>query len=320
MPQSKPSLLSTVFFNLFFVLLFVLVLLWSLITAYGYQIDPIKRQVVESGILNLQTITSNAAITLDNNLLTQKTPCTINNLAIKSHLITLNRDGYFPWNKKIEIQRELITEVGQVKLVPKNLDENMVTYGSADFFAPSNTGKVAIFSKSKIVIYDPEAKIISSTQAPRTDISSLFWQNEKLYAKQSTGRIWELRSDNVWQYSTIQIANSLNNLVSPDRKQELGLENNEIWIIDLEENTKKLFSRFSADVDWVDWYSNTQIIYGVAGQVKISDLDRVNSYDLTKYNPKNNLVFLNHTLYYFEDDILKSIKLSDPQVGFLGIF
>lgn len=322
MPQRAHSLAKTVLFNLIFVLLFAVALFWSLFTAYGYRIDPINRQVIQSGLLNLQNTTRNADIYLDNSLEKQKTPCTLNNLSIAPHLLKLELRGYYPWSKNIAVKRDLVTDVGQVKLIPEITDDSVKAYARSDIFAVSHDGHVAIYnrSNSQIAIYDSFAKPIAQTESPRNDINNIFWQNNKLYAEQTSGRIWELRSDSVWQSSSLQKSIVKSLALSPDYAQELVVKKNEIWLTNLQTEKSVLFSRFSSTVDWADWYSATQLIYATNGEIRICDLDQANCYKITNYDAKTKPSLENDTLYFISDGALHSIVLNNSEIGFLGIF
>jgi len=322
MPQRAKSLAKIIFFNLFFVVLFALALFWSLITAYGYRIDPVNRQVVKSGLLNLQNVTQGVSVRIDNSADRQKTPCTINNLSIAPHLLVLEHKDYQTWRKNIRVARDLVTDIGEVRLIPKITEDLNKLYARADLFAVAHDGRVAIYDKfnAQISIYNPNGKQIALTQAPRNDLEDIFWRNEKLYVRQTNGHIWEIRSDFVWQSSSLVDLILKQDTVSPDFVNKLEVVKNEIWYTNLKTEKNTLFSRFSSVVDWADWYSDTQLIYATANQVKICDLDQINCYYIADYDTGTEFYLENNALYFQSAGIVQSITFPSSNNVFLGIF
>jgi hypothetical protein len=77
--------------------------------ARGYKIDFAEWEIVKTGSLVIKTEPPSAEIFLDDQLLEDDTPATLRFLVPKDYNLTLSKEGYQPWTKRLSIQSELVT-------------------------------------------------------------------------------------------------------------------------------------------------------------------------------------------------------------------
>lgn len=78
--------------------------------AKGYRISPQTGDITGTGILSITSIPDQASIYLDGHL-TSATNTNINSLVPKTYDVAVEKDGYIPWEKKIDVKEGLVTQV-----------------------------------------------------------------------------------------------------------------------------------------------------------------------------------------------------------------
>ncbi|MCX7778851.1 MAG: hypothetical protein N2259_01240 [Patescibacteria group bacterium] len=173
--KTRTSKVLFLIFFLIFIILTPLVLLYS----QGYRLDWAKRKLVKTGNLYLISRPAGAAVFLDKkpyqisfrerllfykNLLgltklRSLTPTLINYLYPKEYLVTLKKDGYSPWQKKIKIVSEKTVIFREILLFRNQPEIYLVKKLSlANFKFSPNLRKIATLdsSKKEMLIFDLE--------------------------------------------------------------------------------------------------------------------------------------------------------------------
>lgn len=319
------TILYRVFFNITLSVLFVVALSFALLTAYGYRIDPSKITIVESGLLDLSHVSPGATISLNRVSQNKKTPTKITDLEITDYQLTLSKDNFYPWTKKISVRSNLITNVGSLKLVPHLDPERLFSYRSASNFCVSKNGLVALFDPQATTIhtYNQNGQPLSTTTSPRETLTEMYWQDGKLYFR-SGSQTWQLDNDTEWHAVTPALDPNLDPapVLSPSYQKSLQIKGYEIWYTDLSEDQSYLVSRFSAEPVWTRWYTESQIIFATADEIQICDTDGQNAVTLTTYDATTTPVYLSSLsrIYYLQDGTAKTINLSDSRPGLLQSF
>ncbi|OGE30352.1 hypothetical protein A2631_01090 [Candidatus Daviesbacteria bacterium RIFCSPHIGHO2_01_FULL_44_29] len=78
--------------------------------AKGYRLSPENKTIFGTGILSLTSTPDQASVYIDGHL-TTATNANVNSLEPRFYEIKIVKDGFIPWQKKIEIKQGLVTEV-----------------------------------------------------------------------------------------------------------------------------------------------------------------------------------------------------------------
>lgn len=78
--------------------------------AKGYRLSPENKTIFGTGILSLTSTPDQASVYIDGHL-TTATNANVNSLEPRFYDIKIVKDGFIPWQKKIEIKQGLVTEV-----------------------------------------------------------------------------------------------------------------------------------------------------------------------------------------------------------------
>ena len=107
------------------VAIFILVTPPVVLYAFGYSFDFQKWHVVAAGGLYLKSTPSAAQITLDgeNAGLTTRL---ITRLLPRNYNVIVTKDGYFAWQKKMEVRPQLVTEARNIFLFPIQVSSELV--------------------------------------------------------------------------------------------------------------------------------------------------------------------------------------------------
>lgn len=156
--RTRYSLLLVGF--IFFLIVAPLIVFYATGVSYDFQ----NGRPVKTGILVANTDPSNASIYLDGKL-AGTSPLKERFISPGEHLVSIQKDGYFPWEKRLEIKPGKVTwitsEIENVILLKQNPKENVIAQNVLDFaFAGNNLfylspGSIAVvdgenFDESKI--------------------------------------------------------------------------------------------------------------------------------------------------------------------------
>jgi hypothetical protein len=84
--------------------------------AKGYTFSPKERRIVGTGIISVTSLPESASILIDGHL-TAATNATIPNLPPKEYTVRVVKDGFIPWEKKVNVKEGLVTAL-KVTLFP----------------------------------------------------------------------------------------------------------------------------------------------------------------------------------------------------------
>ncbi len=78
--------------------------------AKGYRLSPDTGTIAGTGIISVTSVPDQASVYLDGHL-TTATDANINSLVPKSYEVKIVKEGYIPWEKKLDVKEGLVTEV-----------------------------------------------------------------------------------------------------------------------------------------------------------------------------------------------------------------
>jgi hypothetical protein len=108
-----------------FGLILIFIILAPLLILYtaGYRYNYKKNQLQKTGALVLKSEPSGAQIFIDSKPIGAKTPARLNNVLPDEHEISLQKAGYYSWNKKLNVKEQETTFAESVILFKKSNPE-----------------------------------------------------------------------------------------------------------------------------------------------------------------------------------------------------
>jgi len=144
---------------LFLICLFLFILIAPSVIFYsqGYRIDinppagGIK--ITQTGGLFLKIVPKQVEVFVDEKL-KKKTDfffgsALIENLLPKKYKIQIKKEGYYPWEKNLEIKEKEVAEVKNIVLIPENPNFSILTKEVKDFWVSPDERKIILFEENE---------------------------------------------------------------------------------------------------------------------------------------------------------------------------
>lgn len=122
----------------------------------GYRWNPKKEKVERNGTLIIGTRPTGARIFLNGNDKGETTPVTIQNIRPGSYNIRVQKDGYHPWEKMMDIQAERVTFANDIPLF--KISEPVFAGSATSAFAEAATASALV----------PAPKTLHIRESPET--------------------------------------------------------------------------------------------------------------------------------------------------------
>jgi len=132
------------------VLLFCAVSGYALFLAYGYNLDLKHQNIEKTSIIDIASRYPEVRVYLDEKIIGNSIPLQIKDLLPGFYNLSVNKLGYLPWNRKLEVQTDIVTKVDDVVLVPEHSEtlvqqlvrfpEDSRYFFSKDFFIVHSAG------------------------------------------------------------------------------------------------------------------------------------------------------------------------------------
>ncbi len=172
----KRKFRKILFFSLFFTFVFVAPIL--VFYFQGYRVDFKNKRITQTGGLFLKAQPKHAEVYINDKLI-KKTDfffgsVLIENLLPKKYNVKLKKQGYFNWEKNLQIKEKEVTEARDIVLFPKNPNFSLLAKGvKALWFSP--TGEKIILKEEnenhwELKLYDVN-KNLKSHILKETDIA-----------------------------------------------------------------------------------------------------------------------------------------------------
>lgn len=163
---------------LFFICLVLFILVTPLVIFYsqGYRFDADSKKITQSGAFFLKVAPKQAKIYIDGRLKKETNfffgSVLIENLLPKKYKIRIEKDGYFAWEKNLEIKEREVTEAKNITLIPEKPSFTLLTPGQTDetteikdfWFSPDEK-KMVLYESSKegwaLKLYNLETNVKS---------------------------------------------------------------------------------------------------------------------------------------------------------------
>jgi len=314
----------------------------------GYSFDWQKKVLVKTGGLYLKSSPANAKIIIDGKE-NKTTPRLISRLLPKTYKISIEKDNYFTWEKNLEIKPQLVEEARNILLFPKNLSPEKVATTSlsiADFLrSTEEKNKIAqaaniasttagwLFYQDNLFLINATNYIfyrvdlsgyireqISKEFLPKDNYRIIAHDNQFMVIGQNNDLYLFNRNSALFEKIASQITNAI---FSGDGKKIIYWNNNEVWIVYLEDiliqpykkaGDKELITRHSQKISQVIFYPNNEYLaYVIGDQIKIIELDGRDKRNVIEFitakNPQIYLSYQDGYFYYLTEEQLFRLKL-----------
>lgn len=206
------------------VLFFIISPLLIMYTA-GYRYDWKNGLLKETGAINIDLEPKTAVAYLNNVKLQEKIPIRLNNIIPAKYNVRVTSQGYFDWNKEIEVKNKQTNYIKEISLLKKNKPEILIT-GEINNFDVSYDGQFVIYTTkennaNEIWLWDNNTKQTNSLfRLPGNTKLNISWAEKNNYA---------LITDSATPYSQIRIINALDSLKQTDLTKESLFINKIQW-------------------------------------------------------------------------------------------
>ncbi len=110
----------------------------------GYRISPTTGTVANTGIIAITSEPDGASVFIDDHL-TSATDANISNLSPKEYMVKVVKEGFIPWEKKINVRAGLVSQV-EITLFPSIPTVYPITYNGVDSPTLSSDGSKLAFT------------------------------------------------------------------------------------------------------------------------------------------------------------------------------
>ncbi len=278
--------------HIFGVMLFIFATAFTLLAAYGYQIDLLQQSIIKTSIIDITSKLKNVEIYLDDELIAQKAPYRIKNIKPGIHKLDVYKEDYTKWTRNIEVFEDYVAKVDDILLLPFDYESYLTTI-PIDF-----EYNIYLINDNYIVFVSHEA-------------------NELLFYKLDNNRLNKTGKINM-------IAEN-KNIYFIDNERLAIKDKNELIIVDLRNNNTRTiqipdeFKQFTVayNPDLTGYYMNSDLIYKANieddssfGEITIinengicsDDFEVISSYDHVFLMCDNNLYEVNNNDTRLIDD------------------
>lgn len=152
-----------------FLFLFLLIAPSVIFYSQGYRIDIDSKKITQTGGLFLKIAPKQVEVFIDGKL-KKKTDfffgsALIENLLPKKYKIQIKKEGYYSWEKNLEIREKEVTEVKNIVLIPENPNFSILTEKVKDFWFSPDEKKIILVEENEqgwaLKLYDLEKDVKS---------------------------------------------------------------------------------------------------------------------------------------------------------------
>lgn len=249
---------------LIFILLFLVFAPLMILHTAGYRYNWQKSKVEEVGVLLIDVKPKDSRLYLNDAPLGKDRPLRLTNLLPNYYFIRAEKDGYFPWQKNLEIKSRLSTLLYDIALFKKNSPRLLID-GQIKTFRWSPKGKKLAYAADGAVwlkTKEEEAKLIFQPPAlsAQTDYQLTWSNNEQfLLLEESSGpknRFTVLDTVNPGKLIKVEEIAALNFSAlnwSPRENYLLyGLSGNDFYEINLNQQKSKKIAEGIKSFAWLD--------------------------------------------------------------------
>ncbi|MFH0985963.1 MAG: PEGA domain-containing protein [Candidatus Omnitrophota bacterium] len=130
------NIFRKILFYLFFAIYLVLCPI-IILYAFGYIFTPkLEEGLTKTGLIHIETLPSNALISIGSRHYAERTPATVRNLLPGQYDIKILLRDHRPWVQKVKVSPGKAVSLEKILLIPKNIKIRSLTKGSFDDLWP----------------------------------------------------------------------------------------------------------------------------------------------------------------------------------------
>lgn len=301
--MSKRRMIKIVI-EIFVSLAFISSVGFALLHAYGFRYDIVERSFVKRTIVDLPVDLESVYITLDGVYIADKAPYQIFNVKPGKHTLKVEKDGYHTWVENFKAQEDIVSSFNDIYIFPTDMEKfkTVVLQGESlgDFTIQNGevfllkdeikdkkldlkTGEFAQVQANQLIQEDldlnkneEEIKTFVANVLPIVTIKQL----KLLYHPAINKKIVYLSFTN-GSKGIYEVTNEALRLIDEvdlslfdytDNGRALLYTNGfDVKVYDILEDEVKLISRFSDEVNLLQWYEDSYFVYGTAKSVNACD-------------------------------------------------
>lgn len=256
--------------------LFILTATTAIFYSLGYRFDFKEKKFVQTGGIFLKVEPKSANVFINENLI-KKTDFLFGTILIKNllpdnHKVRVEKEGFYPWEKVLEVREKEVTEAKNICLIPEKLNYKELANEITNFWPFPSGEKFLLETK---INGDLKKNILDLEKIPpvliptaTSEIESFFNSpiNDTPYRLDSSGYLFkgeEKLTDRVFKDFKI----------SPDSKKMLLINDYEIWVLFLDSLEKRFLTRFSKKIGEIFWYNSNYLIFRAGEEIKVTEID-----------------------------------------------
>jgi len=122
--------------------------------ALGYKFNPHTLKFTKTGIISLKTQPDGASVYLNNKLLTEKTPSTINELLPGLYNLRIELKDYYPRITQVNVEPRKVSRFEKIILFPKRPDIKQLNQERVNsFWLDKDNGRMYYFNEEENILY-----------------------------------------------------------------------------------------------------------------------------------------------------------------------
>lgn len=297
----------------FFILIFVIAAPLVVLYTAGYRYNFQKHKTEQVGVLFINTLPKDTQIYINDNLADNNRPLRLANLRPNYYQVKVTKDGYYPWQKTLEVKSQASTLAFDIVLF-KNQSPTITSEKNLKSFALSpNSESLALVASDGVWfknLSDNSEKLIWSTDGDK--IENIVWNKDSkhLLIKKS-GQFFVLNINEKTAIALDSFQSNLRQVVWGNNTTLLGLSRKKLLEISFKDK------RSSTIVDNVENFSFLDNnLYLTKNQNDKTVVYKYNSLNI--FNDKlNSLASLNPATYQFQQIKNNWLSITDGQKIYL---
>ncbi len=189
------------FFLLAFLILTPIIVYYSL----GYKFDAMAKKFLKTGAISIKTFPKGINVYLDGKKIKETTPCTIRELLPKEYNLTLEKEGFYPYEMKVEVKPSQIQDI-DIFIVPRMVD---ITKLKMDLHIYKFFVAKHLFGETIIVFTDKGIYFLDGDFKGARKVSSQIFEeniaNSIENLKENNGRFLFWNKNNLWMLDSSQV-------------------------------------------------------------------------------------------------------------------
>jgi len=130
-----------------FILLFIIIAPLLIFYALGYRYNWTNRNIEKNGALYIKSFPSNAEIFIDNKKIKPKTPTQVVEISSGKYDVSVKKDKYVPWTKKLEIYSGETSFAEAIVLFLANREKTNLSTGGSEWIMNKQKNQFCFFDK-----------------------------------------------------------------------------------------------------------------------------------------------------------------------------